>query len=111
MWIRSSLASSPEARVLVNCWQGASRSATIVLAFLLQHEAMSLQDALKQIKSRRDVRPNNGFLKQLLRLEKILNRGVNGDLVMLQHFGKQIGGSLCGVRTSCIVLNCLGIIT
>ena len=25
MWIRSSLASSPEARVLVNCWQGASR--------------------------------------------------------------------------------------
>jgi len=135
MWIRSSLASSPEARVLVNCWQGASRSATIVLAFLLQHEAMSLQDALKQIKSRRDVRPNNGFLKQLLRLEKILNKGVNGDLVMLQseegkalqklaekeatsllptmleHFGKQIGGSLCGVRTSCIVLNCLGIRT
>ena len=26
------------------------RSATIVLAFLLQHEAMSLQDAIKQVK-------------------------------------------------------------
>ena len=35
MWIRAGLASREEARVMVNCWQGASRSATVVLAFII----------------------------------------------------------------------------
>ena len=36
--------------ILVIVDDDVQRSATIVLAFLLQHEAMSLQDALKQVK-------------------------------------------------------------
>jgi glutathione gamma-glutamylcysteinyltransferase len=86
-----------------------------------------------QVKARRDVRPNNGFLMQLVRLQAALDFGTKGDLVMLGsapgaqlareaagqgtsllpnisgHFGKQTGGTLCGVRTACIVLNCLGL--
>ena len=74
MWMRSSLASG--GKVMVNCWQGASRSATIVLAFLIQHHKMPLIDAIKMVKSKRDIRPNNGFLKQLLLLEVQLVEGV-----------------------------------
>ena len=90
---------------------------------------------MRLVKSRRDVRPNNGFLRQLLELERTLETGLRGDLVMLrskeggllvkeaeqqgssilsllqQHHGKQTGGSLCGVRSCCIVLNSLGILT
>ena len=73
-WIRRSLAQGGS-KVMVNCWQGASRSATVVLAFLLQHHDMDLAPALKMIKSKRDIRPNNGFLRQLAQLEHILNHG------------------------------------
>ena len=72
-FIRRSLAAG--GKVMVNCWQGASRSATVVLAFLLQHYDMDLETALKMIKSKRDIRPNNGFLRQLAELEYILNHG------------------------------------
>ena len=74
MWMRSSLASG--GKVMVNCWQGASRSATIVLAYLIQHHKLPLIDAIKMVKSKRDIRPNNGFLKQLLLLEVQLILGV-----------------------------------
>ena len=60
---------------MVNCWQGASRSATVVLAFLMMHHDMELSTVLAEIKTRRDIRPNNGFLKQLLALEDTLNTG------------------------------------
>ena len=60
---------------MVNCWQGASRSATVVLAFLMMHHDMELAALLIMIKSKRDIRPNNGFQKQLLTLEDTLNTG------------------------------------
>ena len=60
---------------MVNCWQGASRSATVVLAFLMQHHDMDLMTALKMVKTKRDIRPNNGFLKQLVLLENTLLNG------------------------------------
>ena len=69
--------------VLVNCWQGASRlaqilllifsvvitlhrSATLVLAYLVRYKGMDLVEALRMVKEKRDVRPNNGFLQQLI---------------------------------------------
>ena len=36
-------------RVLVNCWAGISRSATLVLAYLMQHQGMTLHKALRQV--------------------------------------------------------------
>jgi len=53
-------------KVLVNCWQGASRSATLVLAYLVRYKGMDLVEALRMVKEKRDVRPNNGFLQQLI---------------------------------------------
>ena len=73
MWIRRRLSSG--GHVMVNCWQGASRSATVVMAYLLQHHDMDLASAVKMIKTKRDIRPNNGFLLQLVTLEKTLTHG------------------------------------
>lgn len=63
-WIKQALDSG--GKVLVNCYQGASRSATVVLAFLIQEHKMQVEEALVAVKKKRDIRPNNGFLQQLI---------------------------------------------
>jgi len=71
-WIREALQGG--GRVLVNCFQGASRSATIVLAYLVQHEDLTLAEAVVKVKEGRDVWPNKGFLQQLIEWESECNR-------------------------------------
>jgi len=59
--------------VLVHCQAGISRSATIVIAYLIKKENMSLVDALSYVSSKRNcVCPNFGFYVQLLSYEKEL---------------------------------------
>ena len=60
------------ARVLVICWAGVSRSATLVLAFLMQYRKMTLRGAVRQLKLVRNIQPNRGFLVQLVRFEEEL---------------------------------------
>ncbi|KII92117.1 hypothetical protein PLICRDRAFT_27366 [Plicaturopsis crispa FD-325 SS-3] len=65
-----------EGRVLVHCMWGMSRSASIVLAYLMQETAMTLEDAMAFLKARRAVVcPNRGFLMQLSRFEARINQG------------------------------------
>jgi protein-tyrosine phosphatase len=53
-------------KVLVHCFAGKSRSATIIIAYLMKNHSMSLDSALKFLKSKRPViMPNQGFLFQL----------------------------------------------
>ncbi|XP_071517618.1 dual specificity protein phosphatase MPK-4-like isoform X2 [Panulirus ornatus] len=53
--------------VLVHCYFGVSRSATLVTCFLMKKYKISVDEALQRIKSkRRCVGPNSGFLAQLL---------------------------------------------
>ncbi|KAJ0182686.1 hypothetical protein K1T71_002055 [Dendrolimus kikuchii] len=59
-------------RVLVHCMMGVSRSATCALAFLMIKRGMSLTEALSTVRSRRDIHPNEGFLRQLQQLEREL---------------------------------------
>lgn len=52
--------------VLVHCYFGISRSATVVLAFTMKKYQQNFTDALKKVKSKRvEVRPNQGFVIQL----------------------------------------------
>eukprot|EP00929_Paragymnodinium_shiwhaense_P003067 TRINITY_DN103473_c0_g1_i1.p1 TRINITY_DN103473_c0_g1~~TRINITY_DN103473_c0_g1_i1.p1 ORF type:complete len:278 (-),score=60.83 TRINITY_DN103473_c0_g1_i1:97-930(-) len=52
--------------VLVHCWAGVSRSASIVLAYAIRDLGLSFQDALEAVRSDRwCVCPNPGFVLQL----------------------------------------------
>ena len=44
------MSESPDTKVLVNCWAGISRSATLALAFLMEHRDMNLKQAIKQVR-------------------------------------------------------------
>jgi predicted protein tyrosine phosphatase len=63
-----------EGAVLVHCMAGISRSATIVIAYLMSEKRLSFQDAYDHVKKRRRiVRPNDGFIRQLREFELQLN--------------------------------------
>ncbi|NXE89449.1 DS13B phosphatase, partial [Menura novaehollandiae] len=64
--------------VFVHCAMGVSRSATLVLAFLMIHENMTLVDALKTVSAHRNICPNSGFLSQLRNLDIKLNEERKG---------------------------------
>ncbi|XP_018978670.2 dual specificity protein phosphatase 13-like, partial [Cyprinus carpio] len=64
--------SSPGERVLVHCAVGVSRSASLVLAYLMIHQHLSLLEAIKTVKEHRWIFPNRGFLKQLRALDATL---------------------------------------
>jgi len=58
-------------RCLIHCAAGISRSATIVLSFLMRHRNHDLRSAFNLVKSkRRVVRPNNGFFQNLIDYER-----------------------------------------
>lgn len=59
-------------KVLVHCTVGVSRSATLVLAYLMIRQNLTLVDAIKTVKDHRGVIPNRGFLRQLSGLDIIL---------------------------------------
>ncbi|NXF01861.1 DS13B phosphatase, partial [Smithornis capensis] len=65
-------------KVFIHCAMGVSRSATLVLAFLMIHENMTLVEALKTVVAERDICPNPGFLSQLRDLDIKLNKERKG---------------------------------
>ncbi|KAM5240293.1 dual specificity phosphatase 29 isoform 2-T2 [Hipposideros larvatus] len=58
-----------DSKILVHCVMGRSRSATLVLAYLMIHRNMTLVDAIQQVAKNRCILPNRGFLKQLRELD------------------------------------------
>lgn len=70
---------SPD-KLLVHCVMGRSRSATLFLAYLMIRENMTLVDAIEQVKTRRRIIPNWGFLKQLRELDMQLLEKRKGAL-------------------------------
>jgi len=60
--------------VLVHCLMGISRSATIVIAYLMMEQNISRDEAFSFVRSKRDrVYPNDGFMRQLQQLENDLH--------------------------------------
>lgn len=61
--------------VLVHCRMGASRSATVVLAYLMKEYGMSLNESFSFVKEKRwKVLPNSGFMNQLRQFERFLHQ-------------------------------------
>ncbi|CAD6234200.1 GSCOCG00007645001-RA-CDS [Cotesia congregata] len=76
-------------KVLVHCYFGVSRSATLVIAYIMKKHKLTYEDAYKLVKSkRRFVGPNPGFIAQLKLYETmgftIDNRNVEFKMYRLQ---------------------------
>lgn len=62
-------------RILIHCQAGVSRSATIIMAYLMKYYGMSSIDAFLFTRSRRlevVVQPNEQFMYELLEFEQLL---------------------------------------
>lgn len=70
-WIQYHLRS--QKRVLVHCMAGISRSATIVIAYIMWKFHIRLLEAIHFVEQKRSIiHPNNGFLHQLKLWEQYL---------------------------------------
>jgi protein-tyrosine phosphatase len=59
--------------VFVHCTFGVSRSATVVISFIMKTYSLGLSDALDIVKTSRPIiKPNLGFMKQLVQYERNL---------------------------------------
>ncbi|PRP88906.1 von Willebrand factor D and EGF domain-containing protein-like [Planoprotostelium fungivorum] len=71
----------PQSGVLVHCMAGVSRSATIVIAYLMKELGLSLIEAAHLTRSSRaQIWPNGGFVLQLERYERELNGEIDTHL-------------------------------
>ncbi len=67
-------------KILVHCAVGKSRSASFVIAYMMKSKNMNLREAYEHVLSRRSIiKPNDGFMKQLMLYEKLLFDGKYTD--------------------------------
>lgn len=60
-------------KVLIHCRAGVSRSASVVIAYLMYRYKLNLEEAFEYVKNKRpQIDPNYGFLKRLKAYEKVL---------------------------------------
>ncbi|XP_075697979.1 dual specificity protein phosphatase 13A-like isoform X2 [Rhinoderma darwinii] len=76
---------TPGARILVHCVVGISRSATLILAYLMIHHQLSLVQAIHTVQKNRWISPNAGFLRQLLHLDEELCQTRQSQTETNQH--------------------------
>ena len=67
------------ARILIHCQAGISRSSTIAISYLMLEHNLTLDQAYKTlINCRAIIRPNRGFQQKLIGLHKELHSNING---------------------------------
>jgi protein phosphatase slingshot len=65
---------NPQKNIFVHCFMGSSRSATIIIAYLIKYHNYGLREALSYVKEKREVvNLNQDFFKQLRQFEDELN--------------------------------------
>lgn len=80
---------------LVHCYGGVSRSATLVIAYLMKKYSISVDVAMQRVKNKRFCAcPNAGFLSQLKLYEAMKNTLDEGNIdykiFSLYHLGKKL---------------------
>ncbi|OTF76283.1 hypothetical protein BLA29_008481, partial [Euroglyphus maynei] len=75
---------------IVHCMAGVSRSATLILAYMIKYTTFTLYEAFLHAKSiRQPIRPNIGFIQQLIKYEQRLNNGRKSIDLEQIHLGLQ----------------------
>ncbi|XP_062091529.1 dual specificity protein phosphatase PHS1 isoform X2 [Humulus lupulus] len=95
-------------KVLVHCFEGRSRSATVVLAYLMLRKNFTLLEAWNTLKRvHRRAQPNDGFAKHLLNLDKKLHGNVSMEWQQRKPMMKvcPICGKNAGLSSSSLKLH------
>ena len=71
--------------ILVHCHAGVSRSATIVVAYLMRKHNMRFESAFNMVNCRRFIWPNESFVAQLKLFEEIGNKLNANNKKLRQH--------------------------
>ncbi|KAI5081382.1 hypothetical protein GOP47_0004565 [Adiantum capillus-veneris] len=77
-------------RVLLHCCQGVSRSAALIIAYLMWRKNESFEDAFYEVKSKRNVvSPNMGFLSQLMQWQKRISSPIDREALQIYRIAPQ----------------------
>ena len=69
-------------KTLVHCMAGVSRSASLIMAYLMKYKGMSLRGAYDFLKTKREIiHPNTGFFRQLVDYERKLRGATSVSIV------------------------------
>lgn len=75
-FIKNAIKQNKKNRILIHCWAGISRSATITIAYLMKEQRLPLIEAMETVReSRYIINPNKGFKKILENYSKELGLG------------------------------------
>ena len=74
-----------DARILIHCQQGISRSSTICISFLMKELNMTLDDAFEMVlQARPRIKPNRGFQQKLISYHSDLHSTLTGSQAFIK---------------------------
>lgn len=68
-FITTALKENPKNRVLVHCWAGVSRSASMIVAYLIKKHKITFFEAIDRVRTVRYISPNPGFRRHLYKFQ------------------------------------------
>ncbi|XP_031634632.1 dual specificity protein phosphatase 14 [Contarinia nasturtii] len=78
-------------KTMVHCIAGVSRSATLVLAYLMKYMNISLKDAYEFVRAARpQIRPNTSFVRQLIAYEEKLFKKTTVAMIFKESLGCEV---------------------